>query len=212
MKFFMINKMFNKLVIVILLVVSFSSLAQANSNEAASFINDLAARVIDIVKNDAISDKGKEERLNDIFLSSVDTKWIGKFALGRYWRSINSGEQKKFLDLYSKYILGLYVPNFRKYTGGTIKVISSKNINDDEYYVQTKLTDPLNSMDIDIGYRVLQNKDELEQFMILDIVAEGVSLITTQRAEISSVMSGRDFNHLIKILRSKTSKKYGSSR
>ena len=124
--------------------------------------------------------------------------------MGRYWRAITPAQQTQFLDLYSNYLIGIYVPNFRKYTGNTIKILGATETNPGEYSVQTELTDATNTTDVKIEYRLLQ-KEGFEKFIIFDIVAEGVSLITTQRAEINSVMSNEGFDSMIEKLTQKTS-------
>jgi phospholipid transport system substrate-binding protein len=188
------------------IILSLSSIqtANASSEDAANYINDLAARVISIVKRKDIDNQSKENQLNAIFLRAVDTKWIGRFAMGRYWRGITSKQKAQFLGLYSNYLTGLYVPNFRKYTGNIIKVTAVKEVRPKEYLVTTKLTDELNTIDIKIDYHILQKDTGLENFVIFDIIAEGVSLITTQRAEINSIMAQDGFDDLIKLLIQKT--------
>ncbi|MEK6734393.1 MAG: ABC transporter substrate-binding protein, partial [Pseudomonadota bacterium] len=83
------------------------------SNDAANYINDLAERVINIVKKTDLEEKEKESILNEIFIQNVDVKWIGRFAMGKFWRRITPDQQEKFLTIYSDYLTGLYVPNFR---------------------------------------------------------------------------------------------------
>ncbi len=204
MYLFSIKRQLSKLIVVASIALSFSNVAQATPKDAANFINDLAARVITIVKNTDLTDPEKESRLDDIFVQAVDTRWIGKFSLGRYWRNITPDQQNQYLGLYTKYLIGLYVPNFRRYTGNVVKVVDSKEVGPNEYLVQTVLTDSMNSTNIQINYRLLQDDKELEKFMIFDIIAEGVSLITTQRAELSSVMASGDFNALVDLLKQKT--------
>ncbi len=200
----MIYKIRNYIFLIITLL-SLNGVALADAKEAANFVNDLSQRVISIVKNTSLNDKEKEARLNSIFIESVDTRWIGKFAMGKYWRSIAAEQQKPFLDLYSNYLTALYVPNFRKYTGNIVNVIGAKKVRDKEYLVQTELTDEMKTMEIKIDFRMLQDEKELEKFIIFDIIAEGVSLITTQRAELNAVMAKEDFNALIRLLVQKTS-------
>jgi len=199
-------KNFTKQLIIIYTVLGifFNQVALADANEASHFINDLAERVIALVKRTDLSEKDKESELSSIFLKTVDTKWIAKFSMGRYWRTINSAQKNQFLDVYSKYLTSLYIPNFRKYTSNVVKVINSSKIRDNEYLVQTILTNELNTMNIKIDYHLIQKNKGIEDFVIFDVVAEGVSLITTQRAEIGSIMQNNDFNYLIDLLVKKT--------
>ena len=191
-------------VVVCLLVISFHQESLATTSDASNFVNDLAERVISIVKRKDLSEKDKERKLHDIFVKSIDTQWIGKFAMGKYWRGLNPKQQSSYLDLYSEYLTGLYVPNFRKYTGNVVKILASQEVRPKEYLVQTELTDPLNSLNIKINYRLMQKDSGFENFIIFDVIAEGVSLITAQRAEINSVMENGNFNKLMDLLRKKT--------
>lgn len=195
---------YSRYIIIFLTTFMISMKAGANPNEAASFINDLAQRVITIVKQTSTSEKEVEAQLDAIFLQSVDTKWIGRFSMGKYWRTISPSQQEQFLNLYSEYLTGLYVPNFRKYTGNEVKVLNAVETRPKEFLVQTELTDPLKSVNIKINYRLLQKDSGIENFVIFDVVAEGVSLITAQRAEINSVMESGNYDALMKILRKKT--------
>ena len=187
---------------IILLTYSFSSFAAPQ--DAENFINGLADRVISIVKNQAISDKEKESTLKGVFQESVDTKWIARFAMGRYWRSISQQDQQQYLDLFNQYLTSIYVPNFRKYTGNIVKVTGSAETGEHEYLVHTELTDAQKTMNLKIDYRLMQDKKNSKQFVIFDIIAEGVSLITTQRADISSIMSDSGFSALVTLLKQKT--------
>lgn len=205
---FFIKKIPKYLAIIIVsffLSISSQQEAFATTADASNFVNDLAERVINIVKKKDLSEKDKEVKLHDIFVKSVDTKWIGRFSMGKYWRGLNPNQQSLYLNLYTEYLTGLYVPNFRKYTGNVVKVISAQEVRSNEYLVQTELTDPLNSLNIKINYRLMQKESGFENFVIFDVIAEGVSLITAQRAEINSVMENGDFNKLVDLLRKKTS-------
>ena len=189
----------------ILALLIYTQVAQATPKDATNFVNDLSQRVISIAKRADISAAEKEAKLDDIFIQAVDTKWIGKFSLGRYWRTITPMQQEQFITLYSQYLTSLYVPNFRKYTGNIVRVLNSQEIRPSEYLVQTELTDESNTMNIKINYRLLQNEKELEKFIIFDVIAEGVSLITTQRAELNSVMDKDGFDGMMRLLKQKVS-------
>ena len=197
-----ISKKITKIIFIFALLIG-SAQAQATTKDATNFVNDLAARVISIVADKNSSAKEKESTLNKIFVQSVDTKWIGRFSMGRYWRTITPAQQEQFLDVYTSYLTQLYVPNFRKYTGNIVTVLASKELRPNEYLVQTSLTDNSNSMNIKIDYHLMQKDGGIENFVIFDIVAEGVSLITTQRSEIGSILAKEDFNALLASLTEK---------
>jgi phospholipid transport system substrate-binding protein len=202
-----LKMLFSKIRTIIFLLLSvfaFNS-AHANEKDAANFVNDTANRVIEIVKRTDLEEGMKEARLNEIFQKVVDTRWIGKFSIGQYWRTLSSDQQNEFLDLYTKYLTGMYVPNFKKYTGNVVKVTSAKELRPNEFFVQTVIVNPVDTRgNIQVNYMLRQDSQKLESFVIFDIIAEGVSLITTQRAELSSVMGSKGFDEVINSLKKRT--------
>lgn len=179
--------------------------AMASEQEAMNFVNDLASRAINITKSKSLSDADKEKKLTDIFLIAVDTKFIAKFALGKYFRTLTDAQKKEYISLYSQYLINMYVPNFRKYTGNVVKVLNAKEVRKNNYMVQTELGSGTNEQNIQINYMMRQDPKGIEKFVIYDIVAEGVSLITTQRDEIGGVMTDNngDYSKLIDLLKQK---------
>lgn len=195
------------LVVFSLLTLTLSSfnIAKASEQEAMNFVNDLASRAIDVTKSETLSSQAKEQKLTDIFLKAVDTRFIAKFALGKYWRPLTPAQQSSYLDLYSKYLIDMYVPNFRKYTGNVVKVLNAKEVRENEYFVQTELGGGTSEQNIQINYMMRKDPKGIEKFVIYDIVAEGVSLITTQRDEIGSIMTDNNgnFDDLMNLLHKK---------
>ncbi len=124
--------------------------------------------------------------------------------MGKYWRTLTPSQQQQYIDLYSIYLTDMYVPNFRKYTGNEVKILGASEIRKGEFLVQTELVDPLNKLNIKINYMLTEKGSDLENFVIFDVIAEGVSLITTQRAEINNIMESKGFNSLIGLLMKKT--------
>lgn len=198
------NSFFKRLLSVAAALMIMACSAEATEKEAMNFINDLAERAIDVVKKKDLNDDVKEKRLTEIFLVSVDAQFIGKFSMGRYWRTINPVQQAQYLKLYSQYLTGMYVPNFKKYTGNNVvKVLDAKKVRENEYFVQTEIDSGSGANNIQINYMLRQDPKGIEKFIIFDIIAEGVSLITSQRSEIGSIMDDGGFDHLISLLNRK---------
>lgn len=198
------NSFFKRLLNVVVALMLISSSAEATEKEAMNFINDLAERAMDVVKKKDLNNDVKEKRLTEIFLVSVDTQFIGKFSMGRYWRAITPAQQAQYLKLYSQYLTGMYVPNFKKYTGNNVvKVLGAKKVRENEYFVQSQIDSGSGANNIQINYMLRQDPKGIEKFVIFDIIAEGVSLITSQRSEIGSIMDDGGFDHLISLLNRK---------
>lgn len=96
-------------------------------------------------------------------------------------------------------------PKFKKYNGQKIEIKNIKPTGDDQYIVQTDLNlDGPNSAPYNVDYRI---KYVSGKFKIRDIIAEGVSMMTTQRSDFSSIVSSSG----IEALRQELIKKSESS-
>jgi phospholipid transport system substrate-binding protein len=91
------------------------------------------------------------------------------------------------------------MPNLEKYTGKMFDVVAVERGPDDEFNVETEIRKDGNAP-IRVIYKVrLQNG----KFMVYDIVAEGVSMITTHRTDFSNVISHKSIDYLVTVLRDK---------
>lgn len=177
--------------------------AQDNNKGASEFVNTNAKRVIDILNN---SDKEtKKVNLIALFLEVTDYEWMSKFVLGRYWSSLSAKEQKDYLDAYKNYLVSIYVPKYEEYNKQTYKIYASSSLGNDQYQVSMDIYSPGTKEPIKVDYRL---KDYGKTFKIRDIVAEGISLLATQRADFSTFMSNNKIENLITSLKSKSKSKY----
>lgn len=172
----------------------------ANYANPGDFVAALGGNTIKIIQDKSINEDKKFSMLNNLFEQNVDIDWISKFVLGRYLRSIESDQLIEYQQLYRSYLINSYVPKFKEYTGEAIKIVSVKAIRANESVVETELVNPDNSnLRIRVDYRIRLKND---QYKIIDVVAEGVSMISSQRAEFGEILNNKGIGELIKRLKS----------
>jgi phospholipid transport system substrate-binding protein len=186
---------------IIILTLFISPLtSNANATEAQTFVRQVSDQALGLIKTKNVPEEQKEERLQRLFTKSVDTKWIAKFVLGRYWRDATSAQKEEYLKLHKQFLVNSYVPKFKEYTNQKIAFKKYYDEGDNEYLVETEIVQP-NGPAIKVDYKVRKTADG--EYKIFDIIAEGVSFITTQRSEFSSILSRKGIDDLIKKLRAK---------
>ncbi|MGE0754071.1 MAG: phospholipid-binding protein MlaC [Alphaproteobacteria bacterium] len=178
--------------------------AHANEKQARAYIDSLAEQTLQIIKTDVEKDT-KKTQLKSLFARNVDIKWVGKFVMGRYWRKATQEQQTRYLNEYEQFILGHYAERFTEYTSGDYNITGYENSGDGEYLVSMEMINPgkPNEAPVLVDYRVRQNGNN---FMVFDVIIEGVSMITTQRSEFASVISRNGIDYLIDQLANKTMK------
>ena len=189
--------------VILLFVVNITVLLSvlANQNQKVqNFVNNTAQQVILVIDSND-EEIQKKHKLRDIFCNTVDISWMGKFALGKYYKNIEQKRLKEYLIVYKAFLINAYVSKFSEYNGVNFDIDSIKPISNSQYIVNTKvLNKKYNSKYINVSYRIKVVK---ERFLIRDIIAEDVSLILGQRSDFNSIISKEGIIGLIKKLKNK---------
>ena len=169
---------------------AFADAAKTNEEkEVHNFVNDIGNKIIAVAGNSKLNLPQRKERLVTIIEAVVDIDWISKFVLGKHYRTATPEQKEQFKKLYREFMINTYSPKFTGYNGEKFSITSITK--DDNYYTAKCLFSPKDKAPtINLDFRVRKNTDKNEsKFLIFDIVAEGVSLIETQRSEFGSVIS-----------------------
>lgn len=186
------------LLIALLVILSFfqinSAMAEGgkyNNKEISVFVEDVFHRSINIAQNTSLSNQEKKDKLTDLINETVDSRWIAKFVIGKYWRQINKDERTRFIELYRSFLLKSYIPKFQNFGDGEIKVDKIVQQRENVYFAHSKFNDIEQQKIVNVDFRIINKKGSL---YITDVVAEGVSFIVTQRSEINASISNNGFD------------------
>ncbi len=176
----------------------------AAQSDAGAFVKDLGDHAIRVLTVKDITDAEREDRFRALLRNGFDVKRIGRFVLGRYARGVKSKAIGEYHDLFEDLIVATYAARFAQYSGQRFvikRVAQPKNRRDAIVMSEIKPADGGPSIRID--WQVHSADD---QFKIVDVRVEGVSMSVTQREEFTTVIrnNGGQFDALIAILRKKT--------
>jgi phospholipid transport system substrate-binding protein len=183
------------------IVNSSAALAYGNSeSEAKEFVNKTSQKVMSIIRA-SNADGSKSQQLTNVFVDTMDIDWIAKFVLGKYWNTISDAEKSSYMSIYRSYLISSYVPLFKKYNHQDIVIESIKPLGNDQYMVSTLIKNENAESSYVVDYRL---KFSSGTYKIRDIVAEGVSLLATQRSEFGAIVSNESITKLNQELKNKT--------
>lgn len=188
------RKSFLRLISFVLVLVALPALA--SEKEAKAYVDSVSDRVLTIIANEKLGHSEKQQKLISLFEQTVDTKWIGRFVLGRYYNTATPAQKKSYDDVYRDFLIRSYVPRFKEYKGEKIELGEVRKDGKNEYVVKTNIVAE-NEPAIRVDYRVRETGGS---FRVVDIISEGVSLINTQRSEFGSVVSREGMDYLIEQL------------
>lgn len=203
MKFASIKNMIVKVLAVIACVslLSAPSLA-APVDDASKYIEGLGNSAITILTDRSLDKEVKGRKIEQLFRDNVDMRWIGKFVIGRFWRQINDDQKQHYLKEYETFLVHNYATRFTDYTSGSFKITDAKANNDNEFMISMQIkSEEVGGDPIEVDYRVRGSKST---FKVIDIIVEGVSMLTTQRDEFTSILTSKDIDYLIEQIAKKS--------
>lgn len=193
----------SKHIILFLLFSMFSVIpvhVSANEQKASDFVERMRADILEVITNDALSKSQKTDKLEALFNQHVGTGWMSESVIGRYKHQADAESLKRFKALYHDYLRLTYVPRFKEYNGGGVSIDRVNKMAEDKYNVITTFVPTGNEPRVRIDYMLIkQNKD----FKIVDIKAEGVSLLAKQSSDFGGLISRKGFDFFVNALEKK---------
>jgi phospholipid transport system substrate-binding protein len=186
--------------LIALVVVCVQPVSAAASPDG--FIREIGDRAFQSLGEKGISDQERDRRFKVLLTEAFDLPRIARFVLGRYWRTATEQEQQEFFSLFEKFVVQAYSNRFRDLTGKKLHVQQTLAMEENYALVVSEIEIP-NQPPVKINWRV-QKKDD--NFKIVDVMVEGISMSITQRDEFAAVIrqSGGKVSGLLDALRKKT--------
>jgi phospholipid transport system substrate-binding protein len=169
--------------------------AQVDPSRATSFIQSAGQELVATVNDTAVPLAQRRTKVADILRRAVDVEGVGRFILGRWWRSATPAEQQEYMKLFEETLIRNLSARFGEYQGVRFSMGRSQQRTEDDVLVNTIIERP-GSPAFSLDWRVSEVGG---QPRIVDVIAEGTSLRLTQRSEYSAVIS-RNGNSIAALL------------
>lgn len=181
-----------------------SQAAVAAQTDAGEFVKKLGNHAIRVLSVKDITDVERENRFRMLLRQGFDVQRIGRFVLGRYARGVKKAEIDEYNGLFEDLIVATYAARFAEYSGQEFiikRVAKPKNRGDSIVMSEIRPSDGGPSIRID-----WQVHGKTDDYKIVDVRVEGVSMSVTQREEFTAVIrkNGGKVDALLGVLRKKT--------
>lgn len=172
---------------------------------AQTFIEGLGEEAVNALTAEGVSRADRIVRFSELLNHNFDVETIGKWVLGRYWRTATDAEKAEYLKLFEQYVVITYVERFNQYSGEKLKVIKSVSEPGEDSLVYSEIQRPTGGEPIRVDWRV---RSDADVYKIIDVYVEGISMSQTQRKEFSSVIrsNGGTVEGLLTALRTQIAK------
>jgi len=170
---------------------------------AEQFIQALAKQAVDSLTDTKVSRAERIRRFRDMFHKNFAVEAIGRWTLGRHWRTATEAERAEYLKLFEDLMVVSYVDRFAEYAGESLRVNKAVPENETTATVFSEIIRPHQSQPVRVDWRV-GRKDAT--YKIVDVVVEGTSMSNTLRADFTATINqkGGAVSGLLEELRKKT--------
>jgi phospholipid transport system substrate-binding protein len=175
----------------------------ATPRNPAEFMTSFSGRAIALLSDRQLNDEQREVSFRRLFTEGFDVELISRFVLGRHWRSATKAQRREYRQLFEDFIVATYA---RRLGGppsrGSFVVGRTLERNEKHAVVSSEIRPPQGAP-IVVEWWLRRKQDE---WRIIDIMIQGISMAITQRSEFYAVISnnGGRVEGLLQRLREKT--------
>lgn len=182
----------------ILFVCCFVAPAHAG-NDRLSLAHDMANMTLTMITDQSKNPADRVESLKRGFSNVVDTNWIARFVLGAAWRKADEKQRARYTELYHEFLLQTYIATYAENETQQvtdIKILDVKDEANDNFTTRTEVQ-LSNAQKLRVDYLVKPDGDD---YKIIDVTIEGVSLLSTHRSEFAEVAANTGVDGVIQKL------------
>jgi phospholipid transport system substrate-binding protein len=176
--------------------------AAAVPSEPAGVVEQTASRVIDMLADKSASADDKRHRIQDVVYANLDFETLSKLVLARNWSRFDEAQRTKFMNEFKQHLSMTYGRNVENYRNEKVSILDSRQEPNGDVTVRSKILRG-GPGDIAVDYRLRQRDGA---WRIIDVIIEGVSLVSNFRSQFQDVVASGGPDRLITLLEEKNAK------
>ena len=173
----------------------------ADRHPAALHMEKLAAEVIAGLTDETLPAERREDLFRGLLARDLDIPMIGKFVLGKHWRTASDDQRQDYFEAFTKYIVAIYAKRLGGIRVEQFEVIGAESLGRQDILVRSRVANG-GKKTVRADWRVREREST---FRILDLSVEGISMALTLRQEFQSVLRRKDgLDGLISLLKQRS--------
>ena len=191
-----------KLVLILMAIFIFNAGGVAAASPAQDQLKQSIDAILAVLRNPELkADAQKEHRreaLEKIVEERFDFEKMSQLSLARHWKERSASEKSEFVALFGRLLKDTYLSKMEGYTDERV-VFITELIKEKKAQIDTKII--TQTVEIPINYRMFTREND--QWLVYDMVIEGVSLIGNYRSQFGQMLEKDSFEDLMDKLKKK---------
>lgn len=197
--------MFKRLIMIAMLVIAPLANAADQSNPY-KLMGEAAQKTFDRLKNEQPKIRQDPDYLRDIvgqeLMPYVQIKYAGALVLGRYYKEATPAQRDAYFKAFEAYLKQAYGQALAMYNGQSYQIAPEQPLGDATIVaIRVTIIDPNGRPPVRLDFQWRKNS-QTGNWQAYDMIAEGVSMITTKQNEWSDILRTKGIDGLTAQLQS----------
>ena len=173
------------------------------ADESARQVVELTiAAVLEVLHEPDLSAEQRRSRIEDIAYARFDFNTMGKLVLARNWKKFDEAQRDRFIAEFKRHLSHSYSVRIARYDQEVVEVTGEREEKRGDVTVLTAIRGgQFDGAEVD--YRMRKSKNSNDEFRVIDVIIEGVSLVANFRSQFKDVVSKEGPDGLIARLKAK---------
>ncbi|MEM9101253.1 MAG: ABC transporter substrate-binding protein [Pseudomonadota bacterium] len=154
--------------------------------------------ILTVLRDKTLDVDVKKNKITESVENRFNYKMMSQRTLGRDWKTASKEQKKTFIDLYSQMLARTYLKNIENFSNEKVEFKGETIKRDVFAVVETEIVSSTKS--IPVVYRLRKSG---EDWMVYDVVIEGISLIKNFKGSYGSIIDKEGINGLISKMKEK---------
>jgi len=162
-------------------------------------IDDAASKIVTILGRKGQSSDVRVAEIEEIAYELFDFTTMSKLVLARNWRKLDTEKRAEFVREFKRNLSRTYGTRLDRYDQEDIEIFGTQIEPRDDVSVKTRIVGGQFDGAV-ISYRLRERR---ERWRIIDVVIEGISLVSNYRSQFSEILNNGTIDDLMVKMRDK---------
>jgi len=166
---------------------------------ARAVVEQTVDEVLAILSNHSVPTSERIRSIEEVVYGRFDLQAMSRMVLARNWKSFSKEQQTEYVAEFKKYLSNNYGSRIERYDQEKVDYLGARDEPRGDVVVRTKIIGgEFEGSQVD--YRL---RKQSEKWLVIDVVIEGISMVSNFRDQFKEVVSSGGPELLLKKLRAK---------